>query len=155
MKKNQRETVMDYMEKNGGFSTLLELYSIVPTSNWKTKTPDATIRRIVQDKKWFTRIRPGLYALNDYMNRLPSHIKDLMNDKLELSEAKTSLHYFYQGILLQIGNFKGLETYIPPQDINKKFLNSTLDDISSIKKLPSFYISGYHKKYQDNRCYLV
>jgi hypothetical protein len=32
-------------------------------------------------------------------------------------------HSYYQGLLLEIGNMKGMSTYIPAQDKNKMFLN--------------------------------
>jgi hypothetical protein len=50
----QYEAVIKVMEENGGFATLSYLYEKalkVPGVVWKTKTPFASIRRIVQDGK--------------------------------------------------------------------------------------------------------
>jgi len=54
------------MKQNGGYATLGQLYQIapnIPGSEWKTKTPFASIRRIVQVRDEFFKIRPGLWAL--------------------------------------------------------------------------------------------
>jgi hypothetical protein len=57
----QHEAVVEVMKKNGGFATLGLLYRKaleIPGVSWKTKTPFASIRRIVQDKRFFFKIRP-------------------------------------------------------------------------------------------------
>ncbi len=59
----QKDDVIIAMEKNGGYATFQQLNSIVDVSNWKTKTPAASIRQIVQVYPDFFRIRPGLWAL--------------------------------------------------------------------------------------------
>jgi hypothetical protein len=141
MVKTQVEAVIEFMTKNGGFATLAQLYKYVPKIDgvhWNTKTPDASIRRIVQDKKRFLKIKPGLYSMVDYINHLPEHIKDLMQINSEQRDKNPSLHYYYQGILVEMGNIKGFATYVPPQDKNKNYINSTLGQISSIKILPKF-----------------
>jgi hypothetical protein len=54
----QHDAVIQVMEQNGGFATLGFLNQHVPHNNWKTKTPFATIRRIVQDERFFFKIKP-------------------------------------------------------------------------------------------------
>lgn len=138
----QHEAVIKVMEDNGGFATLGFLYQEalkVKGVEWKTKTPFASIRRIVQDKKeYFFKIRPGLWGLSRYKNRLPEHIlpaKDLPSDKLvELN------HSYYQGLLVEIGNLKNLHTFVPSQDKNKDFLGQRLGEIITVK---DFYIFTY------------
>ena len=64
----QYDAVIEVMKANGGYSTLGHLYAEalrVPGVQWKTKTPFASIRRIVQDERFFFKIRPGLWALNE------------------------------------------------------------------------------------------
>ena len=61
----QEMQVVDAMRQEGGFATLRRLNEIVDFSTWKTKTPEATIRRIVQESSHFFRIQPGLWALNE------------------------------------------------------------------------------------------
>lgn len=60
----QEQQVIEMMRKAGGYATLRRLNEIVDYSAWKTKTPEATIRRIVQVSKQFFRIQPGLWALD-------------------------------------------------------------------------------------------
>ena len=65
----QYEAVIKVMEENGGFATLGHLYNNVlkvTGCNWKTKTPYASIRRIVQDERFFFKIKPGLWALKTH-----------------------------------------------------------------------------------------
>ena len=49
----QEQRVIEMMRKAGGYATLRRLNEIVDYSAWKTKTPEATIRRIVQVSKQF------------------------------------------------------------------------------------------------------
>ena len=77
----QYEAVIQVMEENGGFATLGYLNQNVLSFSgceWKTKTPFASIRRIVQDKRFFFRIRPGLWALK-------KHKKEILK-KFDVSE---------------------------------------------------------------------
>jgi len=139
----QHEAVIKVMEQNGGFATLGYLNQEVlrvPNVEWKTKTPFASIRRIVQDKRFFFKIKPGLWALKSHKNRLPFEI--LPTRKVSATEKSYLEHSYYQGLLIEIGNLKGYETAVPPQDKNKKYLNKTLGEISSIKE---FYRFGYER----------
>ena len=47
----QTQQVIDTLRAQGGYSTLGNLYHLVDTSAWNTKTPNESIRRIVQQKK--------------------------------------------------------------------------------------------------------
>ena len=64
-KYTQQQQVIDALRKNGGFSTLGNLYHTVNTSSWATKTPEASIRQIVQLSKQIFKIQPGLWALEE------------------------------------------------------------------------------------------
>lgn len=127
------------MEEMGGFATLSQLYHNVDVSNWRTKTPFATIRRIVQNEKFFFKIKPGLWALNSYKEKLPSNILQLISEqKKNFDKEKKFTHYYYQGLISEIGVLNQFSTYIPPQDKNKPFLNKTLKEVASITTLPQF-----------------
>lgn len=132
----QYEEVIKVMEKNGGYATLAYLYHNVDVKNWKTKTPFASIRRIVQDKRHFFKIKPGLWALNSYRKDLTSMLPiskyDTKKDK-ELFD-----HTYYQGLVVEIGNLKGYETFIPNQDKNKRFLEDRLGDCASLENIYLF-----------------
>ena len=47
-------------------------------------------------------------------------------------------HGYYQGLIIEIGNMKHFDTYIPAQDQNRKFLEKTLKDICSTTHIPDF-----------------
>ncbi|OIP02137.1 MAG: hypothetical protein AUJ97_06310 [Bacteroidetes bacterium CG2_30_32_10] len=123
----QYKQVIDVMEKNGGFATLGFLNHNVDVSKWDSKTPFASIRRIVQDKKYFFKIRPGLWALKEFEKEV------LTNFKIEKSKDKQTEfnHSYFQGLLIEIGNLKGYYTYVPPQDKNRLYLNQPLGEVSN------------------------
>lgn len=132
----QYEAVIKVMETNGGFATLASLYQKVDVTGWKTKTPFASIRRIVQNEKYFFKIKPGLWALNSHKEIV---LKTFNIDKPKKREEFT--HYYYQGLITEIGNLKGYETYIPPQDKNKLFLNRKLEEVAKLNKIYDFSYS--------------
>lgn len=137
----QHEAVIKIMEQNGGFATLGYLNQVVlkvPGVEWKTKTPFASIRRIVQDERFFFKIRPGLWALRSHRDNLPPEI--FPTDIVTKAEQEVFNHSYYQGLLVEIGNLKEYETFVPSQDKNKKFLGKTLGEFSSQE---NFYQFGY------------
>lgn len=137
----QHEVVIKVMEENGGYATLGFLNQNVfrvKDCEWKTKTPFASIRRIVQDERFFFKIKPGLWALRSFKDRLPLEL--LPTDTISKPEQDIFNHSYYQGLLVEIGNLKKYETFVPSQDKNKKFLGKTLGEISS---QTGFYQFGY------------
>ena len=137
----QYEAVIKIMEENGGYSTLNFLYEKalkVPNVIWKTKTPFATIRRIVQDERFFFKIKPGLWALKTYKNKLPDEILSLIEEDKDVEKEEKFTHSYFQGMIVEIGVMKCFKTYIPPQDQNKKFLNKTLGEIVNLENIFNF-----------------
>jgi len=137
----QYEAVIKVMEENGGFATLGFLYRkalLVPGVEWQTKTPFASIRRIVQDERFFFKIRPGLWALKKFKSKLPSEI--LLTDKATKGLQEDFSHTYYQGLIVETGNLKNYQTFVPNQDKNKPFLNKKIGDIISVR---NFYHFGY------------
>lgn len=135
----QHEAVIKVMEQNGGFATLGFLNQEVlkvPNVEWKTKTPFASIRRIVQDERFFFKIKPGLWALLSHKNKLPLEISP--TDAVPKQEQEVFNHSYYQGLLVEIGKLKQYETFVPSQDKNKRFLGKTLGEISSPTNFYSF-----------------
>ena len=118
----QYEAVILTLEKLGGVATLGELNHEVfkiEECEWKTKTPFASIRRIVQQRKEIYKIKP--------------------DEKNKNSEEMIKFnHSYYQGLLLEIGNLKKMDTFIPNQDKNKNFINKKLGDLRSLEKVPKF-----------------
>jgi hypothetical protein len=135
----QYEAVIRVMESRGGYATLGSLYQEVlkiKECEWKTKTPFASIRRIVQDERFFFKIKPGLWALKTHKNKLPLEILPAKSQPKEIREDYN--HTYYQGLLVEIGNLKEFETYVPNQDKNKNYLGKRLEEISSVKDFYQF-----------------
>lgn len=131
----QKDYVIQAMITNGGYATFQKLNNTVDFSMWGTKTPYASIRRIVQTNKEFFRIQSGLWGLTEQ--------KDAILDKLAIEEGdKKSMadftHGYMQGIITEIGNIKHFNTYIPPQDKNRKFLEKKLCDLATVSKIYEF-----------------
>ena len=110
-KKTQEYQVIETLRREGGYATLRRLNEIMDFSTWKTKTPEATVRRIVQDSKQIFRIQPGLWALEEFRDEV-LHKMDLKLGNRQ-SEEQFS-HGYYQGLLVSIGKFRHHLTYIPP-----------------------------------------
>jgi hypothetical protein len=133
----QYEAVIEVMKNNGGFATLGHLYSEtlkVPNIKWKTKTPFASIRRIVQDERFFFKIKPGLWALKEMESKLPflDHIKGTKKIKKEFD------HSYYQGLLVELGNLRGFQTTVPNQDKNKYYLEKKLSNMVTVNTFYQF-----------------
>ena len=60
---NQKECVVEALASLGGMATLFDLYHKTDVSTWGSKTPFASIRRIVQTNKEFYKTRAGLCEL--------------------------------------------------------------------------------------------
>lgn len=134
-KETQEHQVIEMMRKEGGYATLRRLNEIVDFSSWKTKTPEATVRRIVQDSKQFFKIQPGLWALEDFREEVLRKFELKPGNKQ--SEEQFS-HGYYQGLLVEIGKFRHQTTYVPAQDQNRKFIGQRLADITDTIELPAF-----------------
>ncbi|MGH2568291.1 MAG: hypothetical protein ACRDGA_08130 [Bacteroidota bacterium] len=130
---NQREAVIEVMRANSGYATLGHLYREalkISGVKWETKTPFKSINRIVQNSKHFFRIRPGLWALNEAKDRLPSDLRG--------KPKPQSDHTYYQGLLVELGNLRSYTTFVPPQDRNKLFLGKRLGDMTTVEKIYLF-----------------
>jgi hypothetical protein len=138
----QYEAVILTLEKLGGVATLGQLNQEVfkiKDCVWGTNTPFASIRRIVQNDKNIYKIKPGLYGLVKLKKEIESRgiIAETVKNK-NTKEVIEYNHSYYQGLLLTVGNLKGLDTYVPNQDKNKIFENKNLGIISTFSKVPDF-----------------
>lgn len=127
------------MRSLGGYSTLGNLYHAVDCSFWKTKTPNESIRRIVQQSDAFFRIQPGLWALKEFQCEILQkfNLKDT-----EPNSEEIFTHGYYQGLVVEIGNMKNFTTYVPAQDKNRRFLEQPLSDICTTTEVPDFSYPG-------------
>jgi len=143
----QHEAVIKVMEENGGYATLGFLNQNVlkiKECEWKTKTPFASIRRIVQDDKYFFKIKPGLWALKSFKNKLPFEV--LQPEEVPSEQKQEFDHTYFQGLLVEIGNLKNYQTFIPNQDKNKIYLQKRLGDVALIDKFYDFSYDFILKK---------
>ena len=138
----QYEAVIQTLEKLGGVATLGQLNQEVfkiKDCEWKTKTPFASIRRIVQENENIYKIKPGLWALKSYQKELEQ--KGIVVETENNKDSKEVIEFnnsYYQGLLVSIGNLKKLGTFVPNQDKNKKFLHEKLGDLRSLQELPKY-----------------
>ena len=143
--KNETQTyqVIEALRKEGGFATLRRLNEVVDFSTWKTKTPEASIRRIVQDSQSIFRIQPGLWALEECREKVLQKFKIKEGDRH--SEEQFS-HGYYQGLLIEIGKYRNRKTYIPSQDKNRMFLDKHLSEVADIYTIPPFTYGNLLRK---------
>jgi len=104
----QYQAVTQAIDQLGGVATLAQLYKEVPRipdCAWKTKTPQASIRRIVQLSQDLFKIKPGLYGLVSRRKEIEARgiIPETEANK-DSEQLKQSNHTYYQGLLLLIGN---------------------------------------------------
>ena len=136
----QYEAVIIALENMGGQATLADLYREtmkVEGCRWETKTPFASIRRIVQQRPEIFKVRPGLWALKSYQKKL-GLVENADRDKNQVEQN----HAYYQGILLSIGNLRGYKTFSPNQDKNKLFVNKPLKEVRLLQDIPKFSYDG-------------
>lgn len=136
----QHEAVILALEKLGGQATLANLYREtmkVEGPTWQTKTPFASIRRIVQQRPEIFKVRPGLWALRSYQKKL-GLVENADKDKGQVEQN----HAYYQGILLSIGNLRGYKTFSPNQDKNRLFVNKPLIEVRGLQDIPKFSYDG-------------
>jgi len=101
----QHEAVVEVMKENGGYATLSHLYKHVfarTNCNRNTKTPFASIRRIVQDGRFFYKIKPGLWALKSHRDAVTHRLFESENPSAKKVEEFD--HSYYQGLLIELGN---------------------------------------------------
>ena len=135
----QHEAVIQTLKNLGGQATLARLNIEVLKEKgceWKTKTPFASIRRIVQTRPEIFKVRPGLWALRDYQDKLTLTEYQAFNQTS--AESIEQNHTYYQGLLVEIGNLRGFETFVPNQDKNRLFINKPLKDLTKINSIPNY-----------------
>ena len=138
----QNEAVIQTIERLGGIATLGQLNQEVLKIKeciWKTKTPFASIRRVVQIDKEIYKIKPGLYGLVKFKKNIEARgiIEETEKNK-NSSEILEFNHSYYQGLLITVGNLKGMKTFVPNQDKNKKFIDKKLGELKTLERLPLF-----------------
>ena len=143
--KTQAAQVMEALELLGGMAQLGDLYRVLLQSSardWETKTPQATIRRIVRNTKGIIVVKGGLYALEAHKQRL--NIAEITNE--DGTEAYEFTHSYYQGLAAEIGGMKNHKVFTPAQDRQKTFMQKTLADVTTCHDIPPFTHNQITKK---------
>lgn len=126
------EAIEKVMLENGYYAPLQLIYKEFEKHRpFSGLTPLNTIQERVQRDKRFTRIGLGVYALTEYLDKLPRVI-----EPKTVAEKSGRRHAEIQGMIIEIGNMKGFDTYTP--DRSKVFANKELGNIATIKECPNF-----------------
>lgn len=119
------------------------LNEIIDFSSWATKTPEATVRRIVQQTDGIFKIQPGLWALEEMRDEVLKKFDLKVGDK---TSEEQFTHGYYQGILVEIGKFRHKRTYVPAQDKNRKYMGQLLSEVTDTTELPQFTYDNLLRK---------
>jgi hypothetical protein len=135
--KTYSEAIEKVMMNNGYFAPLKLIYKEIWKYKDKSKiigkTPDYTIMERVQRDNRFTRIGLGVYALTNYLDKLPKQIES--NNEKEKTNRR---HAEMQGMLLEIGNFKSEVEDTYTNDKKWIFQNKTLGSLATLNMVPAF-----------------
>ena len=133
----QIQQVVSTVRNNGGFATFGQLYSLLDFSEWDTQTPEASVRRIVQQSpELFFKTERGLWALEECREtvlkkfQLEGFDNPVPDEKVEERKQEFT-HSYYQGLIVKIGNMHGAETFVAKGDQEKAFLGKTLKEVST------------------------
>jgi len=138
----QHEAVIMTLEELGGFATLGQLYQEVPKIQacpWRTKTPFASIRRIVQTRREIYKIKPGLYGLCAKKPQIEGRgiLRETPANKSSRAIIESN-HAYYQGLLLVVGKLKAYDTFAPQQDKRRMFLGTRIGETRTLNEVPRF-----------------
>ena len=126
------EAIEKVLLANNYVAPLRKIYKeIVKYRPLTGQTPFKTIQERVQRDPRFTRIGLGVYALTEHLDKLPVAPKP-QSEK----EEKERIHYSIEGMLLEIGNMEGFDTYSPNK--NAIFDNKPLLQIMTLVDFPNF-----------------
>ena len=139
----QSMQVISALQQLGGIATLSQLnrHLLAPggdATSWATKTPEATIRRIVRNTPDHIHVlKPGLYCQRELAARYENEYT-MPEEGDAPANVTEQNHWYYQGLLLEIGNARDYKTYVPAQDQNRTFGTQKLGEVSQTVTLPEF-----------------
>jgi hypothetical protein len=82
----------------------------------------------------FFKIRPGLWALTSEKEKVMRFFSEEQTPEKE----KEYTHSFFQGLIVEIGNLRGFQTFIPAQDKNKPFSQKKLGEVANLTEFHRF-----------------
>lgn len=131
----QEQQVIETLRSQGGYATLRRLNEVMDFSTWNTNTPQASVRRIVQNSNAIFRIQPGLWALEESRDEV---LKKFNIEESDSNSMEQFNHAYYQGLLIEIGHYRNSSTYVPPQDQHRLFLDKELGALTDHQIMPQF-----------------
>ena len=143
--------VVSALRQLGGIATLSQLNRALlspggDATDWKTKTPEATIRRIVRNTPAHIHpLKPGLYCLQEFAPKYEQEYS-LPQEGDTPKQVEERNHWYYQGLLVEIGKARNYKTYIPAQDKNRTFGNQKLGEVCDITRLPNFGYQNFLRR---------
>ena len=138
------EAILWVLNQKGGVASLHDFYTDVSALLTQTQTRDsahsirAYLRRLKQ-KSLIKQVGLSLYALRDVSPENPFYEIALSESRVEdaLSKLpKNAVHGFIEGMLVDLGNFIGSETYTPDKHV--VFNGKPLNELCSQRRLPNF-----------------
>ena len=144
--------IIKTLNEHNGVCTLKELYQKVPTFITFSQARDLphNIRgylRRLKNKDIIKQIGVSTYALKD-CNSQKSFYEDIIDgditEKEFLSISSDKIHGYIEGMLIEIGNMRGFDTYTP--DKNVVFNGKNLLELTTYQKVPPFTYSDRTKK---------
>ncbi|MDR0867203.1 MAG: hypothetical protein LBP75_01860 [Planctomycetota bacterium] len=133
------------MLANGYFAPLKIIYREIGKyknmAKIKGKTPDMTIQERVQRDKRFTRVGLGVYALTEFLYKLPQQTAAPKN-----AEIISRRHAEIQGMLLEIGNNNKEVENTYTNDKKYIFNGKTLGNLATLAAVPLFTYEKIIKK---------
>ena len=138
------------IKNNGGIATTKQILEQISKYRLLTgKTPEASIKAEVGRSRRFAKIGAGVWALAEDEKKFEDidtglFQKDLkkiskqetQSNKKEVDLSAERLHPKVQGMLLEIGNVNGFQTYSP--DKNWTFNNKPLKKLATLDSVPRF-----------------
>lgn len=88
----QVQAVRETLRKLGGVATLKDIYKHIHEigdCKWNTKTPNATIRRIVQEDKEIIRLKAGHYMLTEFRDKM---VMEQIKEQTTITHVEMHFH---------------------------------------------------------------
>ena len=98
----------------------------------------------MSDIRDFFKIRPGLWGLTERREEILAKLSAAGSPK----ETEQFDHSYFQGLAVEVGNFKGYRTCVPSQDRNRRFLSRKMSDLCSLPSCPPFTYESIVKRAQ-------
>jgi len=133
------EAIEQILRDNGGVASLEVLYrdivkyrDVTTNREWRA-TLRGILYREMQRKGHIVRVGLGVFALRN-LTRKPTLFQRIVHG--EDVQKKKLTHADIEGMLLELGNFYGYDTYTA--DVQKSFDGKPLSSIATLKDLPPF-----------------